>query len=181
MTLPDGATVTAGAWHPEGHMVAQPEAGRSTIRLVDVASRKIVRTLSGVDASVTHLQFSPDGRFLVAAGAGPTAHAWNTATGERVADLADHADGLLAVAWHPDGDRLATAGHGRVIRLWNTNDWRQVAVLKGHTSYVYSLAFSPDGSYLTSGSGDHTVRVWHTEPPAKRIAASAAHDAPGGP
>src|SRR5262247_2626900 len=55
---PDGAVVAAGGW------TGYDWDGEVAIYLFDRASGRLLRRLTGLPANVTHLAFSPDGRWL---------------------------------------------------------------------------------------------------------------------
>jgi WD40 repeat protein/3',5'-cyclic AMP phosphodiesterase CpdA len=134
-----------------------------TVQLIDLATKRIVRVLSGHLDKVQGLAFSPDGSLLATAAEDSTARIWDVATGGAVATLTDHVEGVSAVAFSPDGSLLATASHDKTARIWDITGGsrpRTRTLLRGHTDDVRSVAFSPDGSLLATASDDKTVRIW---------------------
>jgi hypothetical protein len=74
-----------------------------------------------VDIPVHAIGWSPDGKFLAAAGAGRGIQVWEVATGARVWV---HPSQLLAfahVTWSPDGRRLASCGGEEYAYIWDAN------------------------------------------------------------
>jgi WD40 repeat protein len=128
---------------------------------------------------VSHLSFSPGGRFLLAV-TKVTANdrvfrIWNANTGERVHQFPlpgpqlvgnAHAPELTAFAISPDL-RLAAFGFAGdpTVRLWEVAAGEGRGEFVGHEDTVRGLAFSPDGKTLASSSHDATALVWELYPP----------------
>ena len=104
--------------------------------------------------------FSPDGQRIVTASDDKTARVWDAATGQPLASLQGHTDGVRSAAFSPDGKRIVTASADKTARVWDVATGQLVASLQGHTSGVFSAAFSPDGKRIVTASADKTARVW---------------------
>jgi WD40 repeat protein len=156
------APVYALAFAPDGQTLAV--AGHKEVRVVDVATAKVLRTLSGASDTVRAVAFSPDGKTL-AGGGGPPSRGgevvlWDAATGAEARKIEGHRDYVYSAAFSPNGRFLATGSYDKHIRLWYAGTGRERAKLSEHLDAVFALAFSPDGKWLASGSGDRTVKVW---------------------
>jgi WD40 repeat protein len=125
------------------------------------SSALLVRTL-GFVGGISSVDFSPDGRYLAAAGEVGTVYLVETENWTVVRTLEGHADYVYTVAFSPDGTMLASASGDRTIKLWDVATGAGVRTLVGHLDQVTSVAFSPDGVFLASGAGkeDATVRLW---------------------
>ncbi|MEQ4304498.1 trypsin-like peptidase domain-containing protein [Plantactinospora sp. B6F1] len=145
---PDGNTL--GTAHSS-------ERAEHRLRLWDVRTRKLVRSLPG---DAVGMAFSQDGTSIATVSRSePTIVLWHVASGRRVRTY-DKGGAGLGVALSPDGSLLAAGGGDNSVRVWQTATGRQMAVLAGHEKYVTSTSFSPNGRLLASGSADGTVRLW---------------------
>jgi WD40 repeat protein len=82
----------------------------------------LVRQLAIQDGAIFALDWSPDGKRVAVAGAGPSVNIYDTDTGLPLASCRGHAAGIYAVAFSPDSTRLATGGFDGQVRLYSTND-----------------------------------------------------------
>ncbi|HMN95716.1 MAG TPA: protein kinase [Phycisphaerales bacterium] len=124
--------------------------------------------------------FSPDGRFLVAAGVDRRIRVWSLPDGALHRRLDGHTGPIFAIAFSPDGRRMASGGDDRVVRIWDGATFEQLTALAGHSGFIYSLAWSPDGTCLASGGGDGTMRLWDVRTLRDVLAARAARAARAG-
>jgi len=113
--------------------------------------------LSSPEDKLTSVTFSPDGRFILAAGI-KTAKLWNL-DGSLIHSFEAHTNCTLSVAFSPDG-KLILAG-GDTPTLWNI-DGTLTQSLKSHNSEATAVAFSPDGKFMLAGSYN-TVVFWNLD------------------
>ncbi len=95
----------------------------NTVKLWDVASGRLLRTLEGHTGSVQAIAFSPDGTLLASKSSDQTIRLWSCATWETVAiiPVPTHEHFWIpALAFHPDAQRerplLATASSPPIHR-----------------------------------------------------------------
>jgi YD repeat-containing protein len=104
--------------------------------------------------------FSPDGRSLVSAGAGPTIRVWNLATNRLAFELRGDQPRISGLAFSPNGKHLATAAWDGTIKLWDLSTVRKELRWKAHALRINCLSYNPDGQKLASASHDGNVRIW---------------------
>ena len=150
------------AFSSDGGMLASGSVD-STIRLWDVSTGKMIRTLTGHTAPVDSVAFSPDGRMLASGSMDDTVKLWDVDTGKLIRTLLilRTLEWVDSVAFSPDGLTLASGACDHTIKLWNVGTGKLIRTLTGHTGPILSVAFSPDGRMLASGSGDHTIKLWN--------------------
>jgi WD40 repeat protein len=159
--------VRSVAFSPDGRLLASGSCGKrdsygiciqGEIKLWEVASGRLVRSLTGHTGNVSSVAFSPDGRLLASGSWDYTIKLWEVASGRLVRSLG-HTAPVWSVAFSPDGRLLASSGSADwTIKLWEVASGRLVRSL-GHTAPVWSVAFSPDGRLLASGSYKE-IKLW---------------------
>jgi WD40 repeat protein len=138
------------AIHPEGTMLAS--AGHdNTIRLWDTKAKKqigLLMTLENDRFSVSGLDFSPDGKRLMALTSDGKFWFWNTETLALESDPVDSGYGLFNIGWNPDLSEIYTA--------WWTGE-QSLKILDAETGELISepgfddvveIECSPDGTIL---------------------------------
>ena len=130
-------SANAVAFSPDNRWLAS--GGKdNVIKIWDLATGNILRTLYGHTSNVNALAVSSDGK-LLASGSG---------------DINDKRDlGTFTVGGVVGGAADNT------VRVWSVQTGEQLQILRGHELPVGAVAFSNDGHSLTSVSGD-AVKVW---------------------
>jgi cytochrome c len=106
------------------------------------------------------VQFSQDGRRLLAGASDGSVQVWRVADGSQLTALKAHDFGVTALDVGPDGRVAATASIDETVQLWELASGERAGTLYGHEGPVLSVALSPDGALVASGGVDGTVRIW---------------------
>ena len=174
LELGDNVHGLAVALSPDGKMLALAEVRIQSgnrdlftrVRLVDTATGRELRTLSGVEQKqwLSRLIFTPDGKTLVSASAEGVRTGgkrdftvWDLATGT-VKRQFPEASGNLHFS--PDGKHLYAVG--TIIRTWDIESGKERHPPEGLLTSANSVAFSPDGKTLaTCGFDDReSIVLW---------------------
>ncbi len=150
---PDGSTLLVGSQHG--------------VRRYSWPGRNLLGTLSCALSHVHDLQFSPDGRHLVAAGGTPgesgTIELFDWPSGRSLSSLQLHDDLVYQVAWSGNGQQLATAGADQLVGLVDVHHGSpgmKTRYFKGHSRPVLAVTFLPRDGLLASAGIDQSLRLW---------------------
>lgn len=173
---------------PDGRRLVSG-SGDKTARMWDLETGSCVFTLTidditiaengPVDAGVTSVVFSPDGKFLAAGSLDTVVRIWDAETGQLLDKLKGHMDSVYSVAFSPDGRYLVSGSLDKTLKMFDIQSLRNalaaggrdapvgeggktkcLTTLQGHKDYVLSVDISPDGAWIVSGSKDRGVQFW---------------------
>jgi murein L,D-transpeptidase YafK/predicted NACHT family NTPase len=154
--------VQAVALSPNGRQAAS--GGQDNfVRLWDLKTGLLLRTLDGEAGKVASVAFSPDGQLIVAACSDGKLRVFSLTTGQTVATLEGHTGEALSVSVSADGKKALSAGSDRAVKLWDLETGQLVKTLEGHAGEATAVAFAPDGRHALSASADATLRLWDLE------------------
>jgi WD40 repeat protein len=122
-----------------------------------------IRTMSPGIGFLEPVQFSPDGRLLLAGGDDGTLVVWDAQSGEEVRRIQGHSSMIQDAIFSPDGRRILSSSADKTMKFWNVDDGSLVRTFRGHSDRVFSVAISPDGKHALSSSFDGTIRLWALE------------------
>lgn len=177
-------SVVATAISSDGRLLAWAGQPRSVndpsepLRIVDVGTGEVTKTLNQFRGSITALAFSRDGSTLAsgdegdrkssgANGANDTLKMWSVETGLLLRTFKGLDGSAQYVSFSPDGKILATSDYALKgqVKLWNVQTG---AILKkfSPTPHVGAvgpapLRFSPDGRILAVQNGAGKIEMWN--------------------
>ncbi|PSR83028.1 hypothetical protein PHLCEN_2v5832 [Hermanssonia centrifuga] len=173
-------TVSSVRFMPGDQQVVSASRDRS-IRIFDVASTHLVRTITGHSDWVRCAVPSDDGKMIASCSSDHTARLIDPLTGETKMEFRGHDNAVEVVSFAPisaygairelagiphigssnrTGAYIASGSRDKMIKLWDTQSGQLLRNLGGHDNWIRALVFHPSGKYLLSASDDTTIRVW---------------------
>ncbi|MBA2749023.1 MAG: protein kinase [Tatlockia sp.] len=160
-TLKSHTNVVWGAISSFDSQTIISSSGDKTIKVWNLLTGKLLRTLKGNSEQVLAVAISPGDRTLVS-GSYNTSQAidiWNLSTGIR-RNFQSDSHHVWSVAISPDGQSFASSNGDGSIDVWDMRDRKLRYRLLGHLDTVWSVAISPDNQMLASASSDKTIKIW---------------------
>ena len=159
-----------GVLSPDGELLAVGLGNRRNVELWDFKARKQVRTLidgSNSWLSIDRLEFSPDGKLLVAANSVRIREqfvaavlVWDVHTGELRHRFSVPGMFPQTFAISPNGQLVAAAGPVS-LHVWDLVTGKPAGPpISGHEGSILTVAYSSDSNRIITASEDFSCRVW---------------------
>jgi WD40 repeat protein len=150
---PDGKYLVAGFGSPQ---IFTTESLPNPLKVWEVATRRLIRRLSGHTGYCLSLDFSRDGARLACGSRDGTAILWSTESWKRAQTLRNPdqgASGMVeGVAFSPDGKTLAMACRNGSVHLWDVAAGGKLLATLRHFALIPSgMGDSAGGFYLFGG------------------------------
>lgn len=154
--------IAASPWAP---LVAV--AGQKQIMLHNSDTGELLTILAYPEGVPHILKFSRDGSVLLAGGgrAGSSGKVvlYNVKSGERITEIGDELDVVLAADVSSDLSRVALGGPKKMVRVYSVADGSLEYEMKKHTDWITALEFSPDGVLLATADRSAGLLIWESE------------------
>jgi len=173
------STIHSIAYSPDGSLIASQCYSESRVNVWATRSGKQLWSRfgehrgGGGGSRVGGIQFSDDGKTLVATVGRAGFTAWNTTTAVpihvanfKTGGSSAQACGDLAIA--PGAKFIATCSDEssddkeNQVDIWDLKSDHETRSLAGHTGTVRSVTFSPTEEILASGASDRKIKLWST-------------------
>lgn len=154
--------IAASPWAPLAAI-----AGQEQVVLYNTDSADLLGILPYPEGIPYALRFSRSGSLLVAGG-GHAARlgvvvVFDVRTGQRVFQVGDELDAVLAADINEDHTLIALGGPEKLVRVFATADGALVYDIRKHTDWILAVEFSPDGVLLATGDRSAGLAVWEAD------------------
>lgn len=144
----------------EGHEVLVSGSDDFTMILWSpLQSNKPVARLTGHQALVNQVMFSPNGQFLASASFDKSVKIWNAKTGKFLSSLRGHVGSVYQIAWSSDSRMICSGSKDSTVKLWELKTRSLKQNLPGHQDEVFAIDWSPNGDSLASGGRDKNLKM----------------------
>lgn len=164
-TVARPGAVTAAASAPWAPLTAV--AGQHQVVLYNNESGELLGILPFPEGTPHVIKFNRAGSILLVGGGKAALRGmvvlFDVKTGNRLAELGDELDVVLAADISPDNKLVALGGPQKIVRVYQTADGNEIYSIKKHTDWVTALEFSPDGVLLATADRSGGVSVWEAD------------------
>lgn len=171
--------ITAVAYSPDSKLLAI--SGYHEILLYNGDGTNLEARLVGLSERIQSLAFSPDGKWLAAAGGSPgrfgEVQVWDIAKKKLKLSVPVTFDTVYGASWSPDGTKIAFGCSDNSLRAIESATGKQILFQGGHADWVLGTVFSKDGSHLVSISRDRSMKL--TEVATERLVDNITSITPG--
>jgi serine/threonine protein kinase len=130
------------------------------IKIIDITSGKVVKTLSGHTNLINSLAISPANDLLVSGSYDNTVNLWQISTGKLLRSLKGHTDRVWGVAISNDGKQVVSASRDKTLKIWDVNTGENLKTLSGSLAGVTCVLITPNRKQVISAGNDKAIRVW---------------------
>lgn len=145
----------------DGRLLATGGQSPTDVTVWDLATRRPLRKLTGLEGSVNYLAFGPE-RQLVGGNWAGDVLVWDAEAGLELRRLEQQEQGgLQQCAYSPDGKWIAASTSKKLVAVWDAESGsvvRKIALESG----AWGIGFSPDSTRLAFGTADGHLHVLST-------------------
>jgi WD40 repeat protein len=153
--------ITAIAYSPDGKLLAV--SGYREVLLHDGNGGGLLARLPGLSQRVHSVQFTPDGKTLVAVGGDPgrlgEVQIWDVATRKQRKSVVLTNDTLSGASISPDGTKLVFCSPDKSIRLMDLSTGEVIRKMDHHEDWVFAAVFGIDGKRIVSVGRDRAAKL----------------------
>jgi len=152
LVSPDGDTLA-------GWESSTTDASEIPLRLWDIRTAELKRTLAGHTNTISDVTFAPDGRMLTSRGGDEMLKLWDTQTGElklKLPVVKSEIQGVLTAAkFTDDGSSLAVYAQGRdrAVRLFDARTGAEKRARVSQPRAITYVSFTPNSKSIITDDG----------------------------
>lgn len=130
-----------------------------TLMLWEIATGRILATLSGHTERIDVVTLSADNRYGLSGSRDKTVRLWDLKSGQAGAVFTGHQKAIEALAFSADGKYVLSGSRDNTMKLWSVDDEKEIRSF-AHASEVTFVRFSPESRYAISGDDNGAITYW---------------------
>jgi len=143
------------------------------VQLWDLKTEKSIRKFEGLIDWVRCIDYSADGKYVVAGSGGTISEKstlvvgkdniailWDARTANEIQRFGPIDNPITTIAISPDSKEIVTGSDDGLVRIWDRSTGQIKLELSGHGPMVRSVKFVPKQRWVASAGIDSTIRVW---------------------
>lgn len=134
------------------------KTGAMGLRVWDVTTGKLEKTLHTGNFLPYHLNYSPDGKSILLHGKATTLV--DAASGKRIWHISQDDKYYSKAFFSPDGKTIAVTEYGPRVYLLDSANGRVVRTFEGNPGSAESVLFLQNGTRVVSGNSNGTSAIW---------------------
>ena len=140
---------------PDGRYEAFRDNQENTIKLLDLETKKYIRTFIGHASHINSICFSPDGRYILSASNDKKVKLWNIETGECIRTYSGHIGEVYFASFSSDGKYIVSTSNGTFesipdnIRIWDVATGVCLQTFKDKATRIHSAYFCLSAEAIT--------------------------------
>lgn len=154
-----GDTVLCVRFSPDGKILATGGADQM-IKLWDIESGTLIKTLEGHTHHVTSIAWNLNGRQLATASADASVKIWNIETGQATRTITGFKTEVTKLVYVGRENRVGVASGDSHFRVYRTDNGSRETNAKVAGDYLYALDSNRDGSqFIVGGASGAATRI----------------------
>lgn len=141
------------------------------IKLYDLMTGKVVKTLDGHTDAVNDIAITKDGKFMVSGSNDKTARVWDLNTGKQLRILPVDCWKVTTVSLSDDGKYAVTGCNDGSLKVWEIATGKLIQSVDGTEMIARNVVFGPNNqtllaAYMLRSGTEYGLRVYPSQVPA---------------
>jgi WD40 repeat protein len=158
-TLIGHLNVYCVAISPDGQTLASCGDDK-TIKIWNLNTGELLRTVTGHSDIVWSVTFSPDGQMIASCSEDKTVKIWKLDTGKMLHTLLGHSEAVGSITFSPDGKTLVSGSADKAVKIWNLSTGTELHTLTVDYD-IAELAIRPNDQTLVTAGVYGRIKLWN--------------------